>query len=393
MKAAREVGHAVGNRRDVAARGPSAGSGGGAEAQASIRRRRAHSHQPGLCSDKWGASCPDVWSRGPRASPRQRGSCLGRRRSYGGPGLTKPVQPLSPPQRGASSRTCHRPQQPRNPPLQGRRASDPAGLAAPAGLVPRPPSERCRSWSYEAGPAAVTASAWSVLPYMPPPAATPQPYPTAVAPATPQPPTVPAKAGNPPGGAGCTCRPPAPTPRPSPHMAVAPATRRSQGQHQRPQVRTLLAPLQRRQNCLVPATRRSRPTSPHSVVSSAAPSAWPPGRCTRPCWRSCSVPPPGATPSSPICGRHPLGQPARQGTQTEVNQRRIIQQPRQGCPRRETIAVLPPGQLQKTTKNTKQSYKGRLIIRHFCSPRRPSPPMKCPATLPHKAVAPPQRGR
>ena len=176
-------------------------------------------------------------------------------------------------------------------------------------------------------------------------------------------------------------------------MAVAPATRRSQGQHQRPQVRTLLAPLQRRQNCLVPATRRSRPTSPHSVVSSAAPSAWPPGRCTRPCWRSCSVPPPGATPSSPICGRHPLGQPARQGTQTEVNQRRIIQQPRQGCPRRETIAVLPPGQLQKPTKNTKQSYKGRLIIRPFCSPRRPSPPMKCPATLPHKAVAPPQRGR
>ena len=99
---------------------------GGAEARAPIRCRRAHSHQPGLCSDKWGASCPDVWSRGPRASPRQRGSCLGRRRSYGGPGLTKPVQPLSPPQRGASSRTCHRPQQPRNPPLQGRRASDPA---------------------------------------------------------------------------------------------------------------------------------------------------------------------------------------------------------------------------------------------------------------------------
>ncbi len=99
---------------------------GGAEARAPIRRRRAHSHQPGLCSDKWGASCPDVWSRGPRASPRQRGSCLGRRRSYGGPGLTKPVQPLSPPQRGASSRTCHRPQRPRNPPLQGRRASDPA---------------------------------------------------------------------------------------------------------------------------------------------------------------------------------------------------------------------------------------------------------------------------
>ncbi len=114
-------------RRDVAAHGPSAGSGGGAEARAPIRRRRAHSHRPGLCSDKWGASCPDVWSRGPRASPRQRGSCLGRRRSYGGPGPTKPVRPLSPPQRGASPRTCTYPPPPRNPPLQGRTApSDPA---------------------------------------------------------------------------------------------------------------------------------------------------------------------------------------------------------------------------------------------------------------------------
>ncbi len=265
----------------------------------------------------------------------------------------------------------------------GARAS--AAVGAMAVLVLRSRSSRCHRLSVERPPVHATAhSDPATLPYK------------AVAPATPQPPTViPAKAGIHRAARGAIpyVRPPAPTPRPSPHMAVAPATRRSQGQHQRPQVRTLLAPLQRRQNCLVPATRRSRPTSPHSVVSSAAPSAWPPGRCTRPCWRSCSVPPPGATPSSPICGRHPLGQPARQGTQTEVNQRRIIQQPRQGCPRRETIAVLPPGQLQKTTKNTKQSYKGRLIIRHFCSPRRPSPPMKCPATLPHKAVAPPQRGR
>ena len=117
-------------RRDVAAHGPSAGSGGGAEARTPIRRRRAHSHRPGLCSDKWGASCPDVWSRGPRASPRQRGSCLGRRRSDGGPGPTKPVQPLSPPRRGASSRACTYPPPPRNPPTSfphppGRRASDP----------------------------------------------------------------------------------------------------------------------------------------------------------------------------------------------------------------------------------------------------------------------------
>ena len=52
----------------------------------------------------------------------------------------------------------------------------------------------------------------------------------------------------------------------------------------------------------------------------------------RPCWRSCSVPPPGTTPSSPICGRHRRVQPARQGTRTEVNQRRPIQQLRQGRP-------------------------------------------------------------
>ena len=109
-----------------AAHGPSAGSGGrgnarrdsggGAEARVPYRRRRAHSHRPGLCSDKWGASCPDVWSRGRRASPRQRGSCLGRRRSDGGPGPTKPVQPLTAPRRGASPRTCAHPPPPRNTP-------------------------------------------------------------------------------------------------------------------------------------------------------------------------------------------------------------------------------------------------------------------------------------
>ena len=193
MKAAKEVGH---RRQPVRCGHPATlphmavapatrRDSGGVEARAPIRCRRAHSHRPGLCSDKWGASCPDVWSRGRRASPRQRGSCLGRRRSDGGPGPTKPVQPSSTPQRGASSRTCHRPQRPRNPPLQGRRASDPAGLAALAGLVPRPPSERRRSWSYEAGPAADTASAQGALPYMRPPATTPQPAPhKAVAPAT-----------------------------------------------------------------------------------------------------------------------------------------------------------------------------------------------------------------
>ncbi len=92
---------------------------GGAE-----ERRRGHRYGadvptltgPDFVLTMWGASCPDVWSRGRRASPRQRGSCLGRRRSDGGPGPTKPVRPLPSPRRGASSRTCHRPQRPRNHP-------------------------------------------------------------------------------------------------------------------------------------------------------------------------------------------------------------------------------------------------------------------------------------
>ena len=136
--------------------------------------------------------------------------------------------------------------------------------------------------------------------------------------------------------------------------------------------------------------RAGRRPSPHVAVAQRPPAqqtrkGGPHARRwtqTRPCWRSCNVPPPGATPPSPICGRHPLGQPTQQGTQAAVNQRRIIQQPRQGCPHQETIAVLPPGQLQKPTKNTKQSYKGRLIIRHFCSPGRPSSPTTCCALSP-----------
>ena len=45
--------------------------------------------------------------------------------------------------------------------------------------------------------------------------------------------------------------------------------RRSQGQHERPQVRTLLAALQRRQSCLVPAP--GGPVLPRRTPSSAAP--------------------------------------------------------------------------------------------------------------------------
>ena len=107
------------------------------------RRRRAHSHRPGLCSDKWGASCPDVWSRGRRASPRQRGSCLGRRRSYGGPGPTKPVQLLSPPRRGASPRTCTYPSSPRNPPpTKPSRQRPREGGNPPGGAASLPPRGR-----------------------------------------------------------------------------------------------------------------------------------------------------------------------------------------------------------------------------------------------------------
>ena len=126
-------------RRDVAAHGPSAGSGGGAEARAPYRRRRAHSHRPGLCSDKWGASCPDVWSRGPRASPRQRWRSwsYGRRRSDGGPGPTKPVQPLTPPRRGASSLASrHLPAAtPQPSPTRPSRQRPPRGKEAPCPQV------------------------------------------------------------------------------------------------------------------------------------------------------------------------------------------------------------------------------------------------------------------
>ena len=129
--------------------------------------RRAHSHQPGLCSDKWGASCPD-------------------------------------------------------------------GGAVAGG--PRPPSEGWRSWSYEAGPAADTASARSVPPCMHLPAANPQPSPT----------------------------------RPS----------------------------------------RRRPPAHPSAKGGPHARRW---TQTRPCWRSCNVPPPGATPLLAYLRKTPPGptDPAR----------------------------------------------------------------------------------
>ena len=173
--------------------------------------RRAHSHRPGLCSDKWGASCPDVWSRGRRASPRQRGSCLGRRRSDGGPGPTKPVQPLSPPQRGASPLACTYPPPPHNPP-------------------PTKPSRSDRQRPIHPSPPPLTSF----------------PHPPNV---------IPAKAGIHREGR-----------RPSPHMAVAPA----------------------------PPARKGGPHARRWTQ-------------TRPCWRSCNVPPPGATPLLAYLRKTPPG--------------------------------------------------------------------------------------
>ena len=140
--------------------------------------------------------------------------------------------------------------------------------------------------------------------------------------------------------------PPAATPQHSPYKAVAPATGN---------------PGWRRGASLTPS--RSDPQHSRRGKEAPMPAG---GRRPGPAGGHATCPHREQPPSSPICGRHPLGQPAQQGTQTAVNQRRIIQQLRQERPRRETIAVLPPGQLQKTTKNTKQSYKGRLIKQHFC---------------------------
>ena len=143
MKAAKEVEHrrqpvrcghpAALPYKAVAQRPPATrrDSGGGAEARAPIRRRRAHSHRPGLSSDKWGASCPDggAVDGGPRRASGARASAAVGAMSFLVP--TKPVQPLTPPRRGASPRTCTHPLPPRNPPLQGRRAATAADPSFP----------------------------------------------------------------------------------------------------------------------------------------------------------------------------------------------------------------------------------------------------------------------
>ena len=227
--------------------------GGGAEVRAPIRRRRAHSHQPGLCSDKWGASCPDVWSRGPRASPRQRGSCLGRRRSDVVPGPTKPVQPLTPPRRGASPLACTYPPPTRNPP-------------------PTKPSRSDRQR--------------------------------------------PREGGNPPWRGGV----------PSPHVAVA----------QRP-----------------PA-QQTRKGGPHAR-------RW---TQTRPCWRSCNVPPPGATPPPRLSAEDtPWANRPSKGPRPQSIKGESSNSLGKGALTRKQLLFYPPASFKNRQKNTKQSYKGRLIIR------------------------------
>ena len=119
-----------------AAHGPSAGSGGrgnarrdsggGAEARAPYRRRRAHSHRPDfvLTSGAQVAPTCGAVAGGPRSASGARPSAAVGAMSF--LVLRSRSSRCHPPQRGASSRTCHRPQRPRNPPLQGGRASDPS---------------------------------------------------------------------------------------------------------------------------------------------------------------------------------------------------------------------------------------------------------------------------
>ena len=266
MKAAKEVGcrrqpirwrRRVGRQRAVAGEGNARrDSGGGAEARAPYRRRRAHSHQPGLCSDKWGASCPD-------------------------------------------------------------------GGAVAGG--PRPPSEGWRSWSYEAGPAADTASAWSVLPYMRPPAATPQPSPTRPSRQRPR------EGGNPPGGAASL--------PPQSRRAATPSTADEERRPPCPQVDAdpaLLEVMQRAPTGSNPPPRLSAEDTP-----------W----ANRP-------------------SKGPRPKSIKGGSSNSLGKSALA---------RKQLLFYPPASFKRRQKNTKQSYTGGLIIRHVCSPRRPNPPMKCPA--------------
>ena len=166
--------------------------------------------------------------------------------------------------------------------------------------------------------------------------------------------------------------------------------RRTHGQHQRPQGRSPLGPPQGRPHRHVPATRRSKPTSPHSVVSSATPSAWPPGRCTRPCWRLCSVPPPGAT---PLLAYLRKTTPGPTGLTRDPRPKSIKGGPSnsfgKGALAEKTIAVLPHGQLQKSTKKHKAILQ-REINQYGTSAHRGLQALqrRAPQPSPHKAVAP-----
>ena len=132
----------------VAAHGPSAGSGGGAEARAPIRRRRAHSHRPGLCSDKWGASCPDC------------GAVAGGRRRASGARPSAAVGAMAVLVLRSRSKRCRRLGAER-PPVHATARSDPATI---------PPAQQTRKGGHH-------ASRRGALPSIRLPAATPQPSP------------------------------------------------------------------------------------------------------------------------------------------------------------------------------------------------------------------------
>ena len=189
MKAAREVGC----RRQPARCGRRTGrqravAGEGTPDETAGERRRGRS----IGADVPTLTGPDfVLTSGAQVAPTC-GAVAGGPRRASGARASAAVGAMSFLVLRSRSSRCHRLGVER-PPVHATARSDPATLphkavapaTAPAGLVPRPPSELWRSWSYEAGPAADTASAWSALPYMPPPATTPQPSPhKAVAPAT-----------------------------------------------------------------------------------------------------------------------------------------------------------------------------------------------------------------
>ena len=182
--------------------------------------------------------------------------------------------------------------------------------------------------------------------------------------------------GNPQGGAGHPSPRRSATPNtpdaerrsPCPEVDAGPAPAAPKGNMNALKSRTLLAAASTPSEMPCPSTRRSRPTSPHSIVSSSAPKRMAAGETHTALLEVIQRAPHQEQPPPRLsAGRHPLGQPAQQGTQTAVNQRRIIQQLRQERPASgKQLLFYPPASFKRRQKNTKQSYKGRLIKWHFC---------------------------